>query len=166
MEYGMSETLGPITLGKKHDQIFLGRDLARDRDYSEEIAKAIDQEIRKTIDNCYQKAQDILEKERDKLEKLAQTLLDKETLDADEIKALVEGSPLPKKKEQSSELTAKSSDDKKDNQEEQTEAMETGSGVKDKPLNDDLKEEKIKVINSKTDRRASFKRRSEQKKAE
>jgi cell division protease FtsH len=64
-------------LARKHDQVFLGRDLARDRDYSEEIAKAIDQEIRKTIDNCYQKAQDILEKERDKLESMAQALAGK-----------------------------------------------------------------------------------------
>jgi len=61
MEYGMSDSLGPITLGRKQDQVFLGRDLGRDRDYSEEIAKAIDQEIRKTIDDCYQRAQDILE---------------------------------------------------------------------------------------------------------
>ncbi len=100
MEYGMSDALGPITLGKKHDQIFLGRDLARDRDYSEEIAKAIDQEVRKTMDNCYQIAEDILEKERDKLEKIAVALMEKETLDAEEIKALVEGKELPAEEEQ------------------------------------------------------------------
>ncbi|MGM0653553.1 MAG: ATP-dependent zinc metalloprotease FtsH [Bacillota bacterium] len=95
MEYGMSDTLGPITLGKKQDQVFLGRDLARDRDYSEEIAKAIDQEIRKTIDDCFQRAQDILEKESSKHEKIAQALLERETIDASEIKALVEGKELP-----------------------------------------------------------------------
>ena len=97
MEYGMSDTLGPITLGKKHDQVFLGRDLARDRDYSEEIAKAIDQEIRKTIDDCYQRAQDILENDIEKLELIAKTLIEKETLDAEEIKAIVEGRELPEK---------------------------------------------------------------------
>ncbi|MFY9447921.1 MAG: ATP-dependent zinc metalloprotease FtsH [Dethiobacteria bacterium] len=94
MEYGMSEVLGPITLGKKHDQVFLGRDLARDRDFSEEIAKAIDQEIRRIIDMCYQRAQEILETNRDKLEVIAEELLRKETLDAKEIEALVKGEKL------------------------------------------------------------------------
>lgn len=94
MEYGMSDALGPITLGKKHDQVFLGRDLGRDRDFSEEIAKTIDHEIRRTIDSCYQKAKDILQENRDKLEIIAQALLEKETLDAEEIKALMEGESL------------------------------------------------------------------------
>ncbi|HHW74425.1 MAG TPA: ATP-dependent metallopeptidase FtsH/Yme1/Tma family protein [Firmicutes bacterium] len=94
MEYGMSDSLGPITLGNKQDQVFLGRDLGRDRDYSEEIAKAIDLEIRRTIDQCYQRAQDILEENRDKLNAIAGALLEKETLDANEITALVEGKSL------------------------------------------------------------------------
>ena len=94
MEYGMSDSLGPITLGHKHDQVFLGRDIARDRDYSEEIAKAIDQEIRRTIDQCYQRAQEVLEENRDKLNLIAEALLEKETLDAEEITALVEGRSL------------------------------------------------------------------------
>jgi len=95
MEYGMSDALGPITLGRKQDQVFLGRDLGRDRDYSEEIAKAIDQEIRKTIDNSYQQAQDILEENRSKLETIAKALIERETLNSKEIKALVEGRELP-----------------------------------------------------------------------
>ncbi len=103
MEYGMSDILGPITLGRKQDQVFLGRDLGRDRDFSEEIAKAIDQEIRKTIDNCYQKAQDILEQESSKLELLAQALLKKETLNSKEIKALVEEGKLPPEEDGSNE---------------------------------------------------------------
>ncbi|HPU00731.1 MAG: ATP-dependent zinc metalloprotease FtsH [Firmicutes bacterium] len=94
MEYGMSDSLGPITLGRKHDQVFLGRDLARDRDYSEEIAKAIDVEIRRTIDECYEKARKLLEENRDKLDLIAEALLEKETLDAEEITALVEGKSL------------------------------------------------------------------------
>lgn len=94
MEYGMSDALGPIALGHKHSQVFLGRDLARDRDYSEEIAKAIDLEIRRTIDQCYQRAQEILTENRDKLDALAGALLEKETLDANEITALVEGKSL------------------------------------------------------------------------
>ena len=94
MEYGMSDSLGPITLGHKQDQVFLGRDIARDRDYSEEIAKAIDHEIRRTIDQCYDRAREILEKNRDKLDLIAAALLEKETLDAEEITALVEGRSL------------------------------------------------------------------------
>ncbi|NLA27033.1 MAG: ATP-dependent metallopeptidase FtsH/Yme1/Tma family protein [Firmicutes bacterium] len=94
MEYGMSDSLGPITLGHKHDQVFLGRDIGRDRDYSEEIAKAIDHEIRRTIDQCYERAREILEENRDKLDLIAQALLEKETLDAGEITALVEGRSL------------------------------------------------------------------------
>ena len=94
MEYGMSDSLGPISLGHKQSQVFLGRDIARDRDYSEEIAKAIDMEIRKTVDRCYQRAQDILEENRDKLNSIAEALLEKETLDAEEISALVEGKSL------------------------------------------------------------------------
>jgi len=159
MEYGMSESLGPITLGRKHDQVFLGRDLARDRNYSEEIAKAIDQEIRKTIDNCYQKAQEILEKERDKLENLAQTLLDKETLDAGEIKALVEGKPLPVKvtlPAADTEVQADRSDNlKTDEKTVATSTEENGSGFLA-----DTKGEKIGVISKKPDRRASFAGRS------
>ncbi len=162
MEYGMSESLGPITLGRKHDQVFLGRDLARDRNYSEEIAKAIDQEIRKTIDNCYQKAQEILEKERDKLEKIAQTLLDKETLDAEEIKALAEGRPLPQKTEGPHEDAKGCSDQPGENQAAKT-AVDAGIEGQDGPLSGDLKEEKIKVVSKKIDRRASFARRSKTK---
>ncbi len=94
MEYGMSDSLGPITLGHKQDQVFLGRDIARDRDYSEEIAKAIDHEIRRTIDQCYERAREILEGNRDKLDLIAAALLEKETLDAEEITALVEGRSL------------------------------------------------------------------------
>ena len=160
MEYGMSDALGPITLGKKHDQVFLGRDLARDRDYSEEIAKAIDQEIRKTIDDCYQKAQEILEKERSKLEKIAQALLDKETLNAEEIKALVEGKELPEKKEPV--------DAERDKPVDNIGLLEPDSKkTKDAKSKDGkkvvLEKEAIKAAEKKTDRRASFQQRTEQK---
>ncbi|NLN07568.1 MAG: ATP-dependent metallopeptidase FtsH/Yme1/Tma family protein [Firmicutes bacterium] len=95
MEYGMSERLGPITLGRKqYEQVFLGRDLARDRDYSEEIARSIDLEIRAIMDECYKKAEDLITENRDKLEVLANALLEQETLDAEEIAGLMEGKTL------------------------------------------------------------------------
>ncbi len=94
MEYGMSDALGPITFGKRHDQVFLGRDIGRDRDFSEEVAKAIDQEIRDTVDRCYQRAHEVLDDHRQQLELIAQALLEKETLNAEEISALMEGKTL------------------------------------------------------------------------
>ncbi|HZK25581.1 MAG TPA: ATP-dependent zinc metalloprotease FtsH [Oscillospiraceae bacterium] len=94
MEYGMSDSLGPITLGKKHTEVFLGRDLARDRDYSEEIARSIDLEIRTLIDEQYKQAKELIIQNRTKLDLLANALLEQETIDAEEIKALMEGKSL------------------------------------------------------------------------
>ncbi|MCJ7805974.1 MAG: ATP-dependent zinc metalloprotease FtsH [Clostridia bacterium] len=160
MEYGMSDTLGPITFGKKHGQVFLGRDLARDRDYSEEIAKAIDQEIRKTIDDCYQKAQDVLEKERSKLEKIAQALLDRETLNAVEIKALVEGKDLPKYNESAKNGDAKPGAVRDSSKTAMTKAK--AGKVKEKK-EAAFEAETIKVAKNKTERRASIQQRTEKK---
>lgn len=83
-EYGMSEALGPMTLGRRHDQVFLGRDIARDRDYGEEVAAEIDTEARKIIDESYNRAKEILEGHINSLHLVAQTLMDKETLEANE----------------------------------------------------------------------------------
>ena len=91
MEYGMSKVLGPITLGKKQHQVFLGRDLARSRDFSEEIAHSIDKELRNMIDECYYLSQNIINTYRGKLDLIANSLLDKETLTAEEISDLIEG---------------------------------------------------------------------------
>lgn len=89
MEYGMSEELGPMTLGRRHEQVFLGRDIARDRDYGEEVAAAIDKEARKIIDQCYNRAKEILERHMDTLHLVAQTLMEKETIEAEEFEELM-----------------------------------------------------------------------------
>ncbi|MDO9536072.1 MAG: ATP-dependent zinc metalloprotease FtsH [Bacillota bacterium] len=94
MEYGMSDALGPITLGRKHDQVFLGRDFGRERDFSEEIAKTIDKEIRQTVDRCYHMAEELIIQNREKLDAIAEALLKKETLDGAEIAAFMEGKTL------------------------------------------------------------------------
>ncbi len=99
MEYGMSDVLGPITFGRKQSQVFLGRDLGRDRDFSEDIARSIDKEIRQTVDKCYHIAQDTIENDREKLDLLAKALLEQETLDAYEIAAIIEGKSLEEIKE-------------------------------------------------------------------
>ena len=90
MEYGMSERLGPLTLGRKQEAVFLGRDISRDRDYSEEIAFAIDQEVRSMIDNSYDTAKKLLEKHSNALNAIAQALMDKETIEAHEFAQLME----------------------------------------------------------------------------
>jgi cell division protease FtsH len=88
-EYGMSEELGPLTYGTRHDQVFLGRDLVRDRDYGEEVASAIDREVRRMVLQQYERAKRLLETHRDILNRLGQALIEKETLDADELLELV-----------------------------------------------------------------------------
>jgi cell division protease FtsH len=93
-EWGMSD-LGPLTFGKKEEQIFLGREIAQHRDYSEDTAIKIDQEVRKLVNTGYATAKQILSENRDTLEKIAKALIEREVLDANEIKLLVEGQTLP-----------------------------------------------------------------------
>jgi cell division protease FtsH len=95
-EWGMSP-LGPLTFGKKEEQIFLGREIAQHRDYSEDTAIKIDGEVRNIINSGYNRARNILETYREALERVAQALLDREVLDAVELKLLIEGKPLPDK---------------------------------------------------------------------
>ena len=90
MEYGMSERLGPLTLGHKSHEIFLGRDIARDRNYSEEIAFAIDQEVKSIIDTCYLQAKQLLDQNMKALHDIAQTLIEKETIQAEEFVVLMQ----------------------------------------------------------------------------
>lgn len=88
-ELGMSEELGPVTFGHKEEQVFLGKDIARDRNYSESVAQAIDNEIRRIIDEAYQKAQDIIIEKMDILHAIAQALMEKETLEAEEFLEII-----------------------------------------------------------------------------
>ncbi len=92
--YGMS-SLGPITLGKKHEQVFLGRDIAEDRNYSDAIAFKIDQEIRNIIEDAYNRARDIIEKNAEKLKSIAEKLLEKEVLEGKELDELIDGAENP-----------------------------------------------------------------------
>ena len=97
-EYGMSDALGPLAYGKKHGPIFLARDLAEERNYSEEVAREIDAEIRRIVDECFERAKAILTENGDKLEALVEVLLEKETLDQQEVAAIVETGRLPEEK--------------------------------------------------------------------
>jgi cell division protease FtsH len=93
-EYGMSR-LGPLTFGKKEEQIFLGREIAQHRDFSEETARQIDLEVRRLIDEAYQAAHTLVENNADAMHRIAAALLERETIDAEEVKMLIEGRELP-----------------------------------------------------------------------
>jgi cell division protease FtsH len=93
-EYGMSR-LGPLTFGKKEEQIFLGREIAQHRDFSEETARQIDGEVRSLVDEAYRSAYSILDSHQDAMHRMSAALLERETLDANEIRLLIEGKELP-----------------------------------------------------------------------
>jgi len=88
-EFGMSDKLGHITFGEKQEQIFLGRDILEERNYSDQTALLIDKEVKRIIDECYNRATDTLTSNKDKLKKLAEALLEKEVLDVREVKQLL-----------------------------------------------------------------------------
>jgi cell division protease FtsH len=125
MEFGMSEKLGPLTFGKKEGQVFLGRDLARERDFSEEIAAAIDQEERKIINECYDRAKTILSENTDSLILVAETLLERETLKAEEFESLLSGKALEKKDSTKNQVA--------------DEALENAEGVSEKGFGREVK---------------------------
>ncbi|NPC94964.1 ATP-dependent metallopeptidase FtsH/Yme1/Tma family protein [Bacillus sp. WMMC1349] len=126
-EFGMSEKLGPLQFGQSQGgQVFLGRDFNNDQNYSDAIAYEIDKEMQHFIKECYERAKTILTENRDKLELIAQTLLKVETLDAEQIKHLMEHGKLPERK---------FSDD-----EEQTDDMKVNINKRDTETQNDEKE--------------------------
>jgi len=93
-EFGMSD-LGPLAYGKNQGEIFLGRDLATSRDFSEDTAIKIDQEVKRFVTTAYQRAKDLLASHREALVRIAESLLERESLDSSEVKLLMDGKPLP-----------------------------------------------------------------------
>jgi cell division protease FtsH len=93
-EWGMS-SLGPLTFGKKEEQIFLGRELSQHRDFSEETAREIDSEVRRLVNTGYERAKTIILENRDAMVRIALALLEREVLDANELKLILEGKQLP-----------------------------------------------------------------------
>ena len=94
-EWGMSDKLGPLTFGKKEEQIFLGREIAQHRDYSEATAMLIDQEVKSIVEQAYARTHELLEQHEEALVRLAEALLEREVLDAAQVATLVKGEPLP-----------------------------------------------------------------------
>ena len=87
--FGMSDRLGPVALGRQSGNVFLGRDIASDRDFSDETAASIDEEVRKLVDNAYKRAKDVLVDNRKVLDRLADMLVEKETVDAEELQEVL-----------------------------------------------------------------------------
>ncbi|HKL75946.1 MAG TPA: ATP-dependent zinc metalloprotease FtsH [Halanaerobiales bacterium] len=129
-EYGMSEKLGPLTLGQKHDQqVFLGRDISRQPNYSEEVASEIDREISSIVENCYRKAESLLEENSETVEKIVAALKEHETLNSEQIHKIMNGEELdpPENKEKVNKTFEETKDKDtttEENEENQTENEE------------------------------------------
>jgi len=94
-QYGMSEKLGPMTFGQKEELIFLGREIAEQRDYSDKIAQEIDTEVRHFIDEAHDRAKEILKTQWNTLKAIAERLIEVETIDAEEFEAMMTGALVP-----------------------------------------------------------------------
>ncbi|HEU5210403.1 MAG TPA: ATP-dependent zinc metalloprotease FtsH [Longimicrobiales bacterium] len=97
-QFGMSESIGPIAIGDSEHEVFLGREIGQRRAVSEDVARRVDAEVKRLLDEAYQAAMKTLEENRDLLERIAEALLERETLDRDEIDMLARGEPLPEAK--------------------------------------------------------------------
>jgi cell division protease FtsH len=93
-EWGMSDSMGPLTFGKKEEQIFLGREIAQHQDYSEDTALKIDQEVKRIVTEAYDRAHTVLTEYKHRLSDMAEALLSRETLDAEQVRRIVAGEPL------------------------------------------------------------------------
>jgi cell division protease FtsH len=113
-EWGMSDKLGPVTFGKKDEEIFLGREIAQHRDYSENTARIIDSEVKGLVLEAHKKAEEIIRKNIDKLHLLAEALLEREILDGEEVNKIINGEKLePIKREENSSISANSEETEK-----------------------------------------------------
>jgi cell division protease FtsH len=109
-EWGMSDRLGPISFARDDEEIFLGKDLARTKNYSEQVAQQIDEEVRRIITEAYQKARQVLEQNLESLKRLAQTLIEYETLDGSEIDPIIRGEGISRPKPAARVIATKSAE--------------------------------------------------------
>ena len=128
-EWGMSERLGPLAFGKKEEQIFLGREIAQHKDYSEKTAIEIDEEITSIVTQCYERSKKLLSENIDILKRLAETLLEKEVLDGDQIDRIVKGLPLAEEEKPSEEKSHEEQTSQEQPTTETTEVNEEGTST-------------------------------------
>jgi len=113
-EWGMSEKLGPLSYGTKEEEIFLGREITRHKDYSEKTAIEIDEEVKRIVYDCMAKAEKIITENLDILHRLAKELLEREVLDGEEIDAIIRGEELPPIKKNNKIVSKKAQESNKD----------------------------------------------------
>ncbi|PYR59410.1 MAG: cell division protein FtsH [Acidobacteria bacterium] len=119
-EWGMSDAMGPLTFGKKEEQIFLGREIAQHQDYSEDTALKIDQEVKRFVTDNYQRAHRALSEHKQMLVKIADALLAREVLDADQVKRLAAGLPLEEPQPVAARTAVADEDEARPRQKERT----------------------------------------------
>jgi len=130
-EWGMSEALGPRTFGEPNAMPFLGRDMGRFKDYSEQTAALIDDEVKKITNECYQKAFDIVQTNREKLAAIAEALLERESLSGDEIDLILEGKSLPPLFDDDKNPRGDKKAEDKESQERPVKTIDTNTGKVD-----------------------------------
>jgi cell division protease FtsH len=126
--WGMSEKLGPVAYGDSEEHVFLGKDFTHRRDFSEATAQRIDEEVSSTINQCYQRAEKILLAHMDQLHLLARTLLERETVDGDELHKLLSGEELPPQESPQEQAAAAAAEPKPPASDDTPTAAATGSG--------------------------------------
>jgi cell division protease FtsH len=111
--FGMSDLVGLMAVGDSDHEVFLGREITQRRDVSEHTAQLVDQEVKRTLDEAYARARSVLERERDLLEAIANALLERETLDRDQVELLAQGKTLPPLKDSSTKTEPRAGDSPK-----------------------------------------------------
>ena len=96
-EFGMSEKLGPLAFGKRDELVFLGREIGEQRNYSDDVAKQIDEEVRAIVDRAYARAMDVLTRYKDRLVQLAEKLVQEETVESEAFESMFADIPDPRK---------------------------------------------------------------------
>jgi len=149
-EYGMSEKIGPLQFTSGGGEVFLGRDLGNEQSYSDAIAHEIDQEMQNFINYCYDRAKTILTENKDKLDLVAKTLLEVETLDAKQIKGLFEDGVLPEPEEDETEddvkVNIKSKDEDEPESFEKAKEKEKESPSESEDISEDIKKSEEDAI--------------------
>ena len=133
-EWGMSEKMGPLSYGSKEEQVFLGRDFSNQKNFSDQTAKLIDQEVKTLVMGGHRRATELLQKNRDILENLAQALLERETLNAEEVKNIIDGkndSDLDSSGEESQKIQPKVPAEKLKAKTDPEEGLLGGGGIPD-----------------------------------
>ncbi len=123
-KYGMSDKLGPMTFGSDQDEVFIGRDLAQSRNYGEQVASEIDNEIRTLIDNAYKRCEQLLQENMQKLHDVAQTLIKREKLDGPQFEEVFETGKIKEPEKQEKNEADKKENPPKENQEEKKDSKE------------------------------------------